>query len=60
MFLLVYLFVHSEPMDLAFYGVEMRHQDTPSPRIYPLLLLTFGRKHTVPSSSHRAFIRYCC
>ncbi len=48
MFLLVYLFVHSEPMDRAFYGVEMRHQDTPAPRVYPLLLLTFGRKHIVP------------
>ena len=48
MFLLVYLFVHSEPMDRAFYGVEMRHQDTPAPRIYPLLLLAVGRKHTAP------------
>lgn len=59
MFLLVYLFIHSGPMDLAFYGAEMRHQDTPAPRIYPLLLLTFRRKHTVPSFSHRAFIHYC-
>ena len=46
MFLLVYLFVHSGPMGLAFYGVEMRHQDTPAPRIYPLLLLAVGRKNT--------------
>ena len=60
MFLLVYLFVHSGPMDLAFYGVEMRHQDTPAPRICSLLLLAVGRKHTAPCSSHRAFIRYCC
>lgn len=57
MFLLVYLFVR--PMDWAFYGAETRHQDTPAPRVYPLLLLTFGRKHTVPSSPHRAFIHYC-
>lgn len=48
MFLLVYLFVHSGPMDLAFYGAEMRHQGTPVPRIYPLLLLAVGRKHTAP------------
>lgn len=48
MFLLVYLFVHSGPMDLAFYGAEMRHQDTPAPRICPLLLLAVGHKHTVP------------
>lgn len=48
MFLLVYLCVHSEPMDLAFYGAETRHQDTPAPRIYPLLLLAVGRKHTAP------------
>ena len=48
MFLLVYLFVHSGPMGLAFYGAEMRHQGTPAPRVYPLLLVTFGRKHTVP------------
>ena len=48
MFLLVYLFVHSGPMDLAFYGAEMRHQGTPVPRIYPLLLFAVGRKHTAP------------
>ena len=48
MFLLVYLFVHSGPMDLAFYGAETRHQDTPAPRIYSLLLLAVGRKHTAP------------
>lgn len=48
MFLLVYLFVHSGPMGLAFYGVEMRHQDTPAPRICPLSLLAVGRKHTAP------------
>ena len=48
MFLLVYLFVHSGPMDLAFYGAEMRHQDTPAPRIYPLLLLAFRHKHRAP------------
>ena len=48
MFLLVYLFVHSGPMDLAFYGAEMRHQDTPAPRICPLSLLAVGRKHTAP------------
>ncbi len=60
MFLLVYLSVHSGPMGLAFYGVEMRHQDTPAPRICSLLLLAVGRKHTAPCSSHRAFIRYCC
>lgn len=46
MFLLVYLFVHSGPMDLAFYGAETRHQGTPTPRIYPLLLLAVGRKNT--------------
>ena len=48
MFLLVYLFVHSGPTGLAFYGEEMRHQDTHAPRIYPLLLLAVGRKHTTP------------
>lgn len=48
MFLLVYLFVHSGPMDWAFYGVEMRHQDTPAPRVYPLLLLAVGCKHAAP------------
>ena len=48
MFLLVYLFVHSGPMDLAFYGAETRHQGTPTPRIYPLLLLAVGCKHTAP------------
>ena len=48
MFLLVYLFVHSGPMDLAFYGAETRHQDTPAPRVYPLLLLAAGCKHTAP------------
>ena len=48
MFLLVYLFVHSGPMDWAFYGVEMRHQDTLTPRICLLLLLAVGRKHTAP------------
>ena len=48
MFLLVYLFVHSEPMDRAFYGVGMRHQDTPAPRVYPLLLLAVGCKHAAP------------
>ena len=50
MFLLVYLFVHSGPTGLAFYGEEMRHQDTHAPRIYPLLLLAVGRKHTAPRS----------
>ena len=48
MFLLVYLFVHSGPMDLAFYGAETRHQGTPTPRICPLSLLAVGRKHTAP------------
>ena len=48
MFLLVYLFVHSGPMGLAFYGAEMRHQDTPAPRICLLVLLAVGRKHTAP------------
>ena len=45
---MVYLFVHSGPMDWAFYGVEMRHQDTPAPRVYPLLLLAVGCKHAAP------------
>ena len=31
-----------------FYGAETRHQGTPTPRIYPLLLLAVGRKHTAP------------